>query len=207
MSEKKEYVTYGSCCPGTPGAQKDITTCNCMLAPMAGNFEEIILGALKKLDTSHVWTHTDRMGTVYRGRMEDVLDAVMACFAYAYRPDVHMTLEMNLSHGCPGDHDADFVLSEEAKPANEEGLKNVHFPVDCRWELYPLGSDDYMKGIADIVNHSIDLGLYKETGHGGTILHGDVHELFDYFRWVFGQCKANFSHFAMEITMVVNAPD
>ena len=53
---KKKYVTYGSCCPGTPGAKKDITTCNFMLAPMTDRFVDVILEGLKKVDTSRVWT-------------------------------------------------------------------------------------------------------------------------------------------------------
>ena len=63
-----------------------------------------------------------------------------------------------------------------------------------------------MKGIADVVNYSIDLGLYRETGHAGTILRGDVQDLFAYFSWVFQWCEQKFSHFVMEISWSVNSP-
>ncbi len=203
---KKKYVTYGNCCPGTPGAKKDITTCNFMLAPMTDRFVDVILEGLKKVDTSRVWTKTDRMGTTYRGRRDDVIDAVEACFIHAWQRDVHMTMEMTLTRGCPGDSDCDFKLSDLTGKANAAGIRDIHFLADCRWSLYPLGTNQYMKGIADVVNYSIDLGLYRETGHAGTILRGDVQDLFAYFRWVFQWCEQKFSHFVMEISWSVNSP-
>lgn len=203
---EKKYVDYSSCKAGVPGAKQDISGCNFMLAPMADNYEEIILGAIQKLDTSRVWSSTTKMGTVYRGRRDDVLDAVKACFAYAWRKDVHMTLEMTLTKGCPGDGDEDYVLSDLPGLANEEGIKDISFPVDCKYALYPLGSDSYMQAIEDVVNEAVDRGLYTGTVHYASILKGDVHELFDYFGWLFRYCEENMSHFVIEVTLSVNSP-
>ncbi|MBQ0060004.1 MAG: hypothetical protein KBS83_08675, partial [Lachnospiraceae bacterium] len=130
--ENQDYNSYASCKAGCPGASLDITGCNFMLAPMTDRYEEVIMGAIMKLDSSRVWSNTSKMGTVYRGRRDDVLDAVKACFAYAYQDDVHMTLTMTLTKGCPGDCDEDYVLSDAESLANEEGMKDIHFPVDVK---------------------------------------------------------------------------
>ena len=44
-----------------------------------------------------------------------------------------------------------------------------------------MGIPNYMKYIADVVNHSIDLGLYEKSAHYCTILKGDINEIFDIF--------------------------
>ncbi len=204
--EKKQYVDYSSCSAGTPGSGQNIAGCLFMLAPMTDRYEDVIMGAVGKVDTSNVWSSTGRMGTVYRGRAADVIDAVEACFAFAWKPDVHMTLEMTLSGGCPGDSDEDYVLGDAAEPANRRALEEVHFPVDCKFSLYPLGTDAYMKGIEDVVNRAIDMGIFSRTAHYATELKGDVHELFDYFSWAFEYCREHFSHTVLEITMSVNSP-
>ncbi len=203
---KKEYVTYGSCQVGVPGAKADIAGCSFMLAPMTEHFEEVIMPAVLKTDTSRVWTTTGKLGTIYRGKAIDVLDTVKACFAFAWQPDVHMTCEMTLTKGCPGDSDNDYVIAEGDEPANEKNLQDIHFPVDCKFALYPLGDLDYIAKIADVANEAIDRGLYQETMHYATVLKGDVHELFAYFGWLLDHCGECMSHFVIQITLSVNSP-
>ena len=204
MSEN--FVDYSSCKVDVPGAKQDISGCSFMLAPMTDRYEEVILGALAKLDTSRVWSHTEKLGTVYRGRRDDVLDAVEACFAYAWQPDVHMTLEMTLTKGCPGDGDEDYILSDLPGRANAEGMKDIHFPVDCKYALYPLGSTSYMQDIEDVVNEAARRGLYVKTMHYASVLKGDIHDLFDYFSWLFAACEKTMSHFVIQATLSVNSP-
>ena len=64
---------------------------------------DIILEAVRQADVSKVYSLTDELSTVYRGRRQHVLDALKACFTGAYREGVHMVLEATLSKGCPGD--------------------------------------------------------------------------------------------------------
>ena len=141
---------------------------------MADNYIDVILSSLGKTDTSKVWKETDKLSTVYRGKQIHVEDAVEACFANAWRKGVHMTMEMTFSKGCPGDTEADCFMSEDDVRANEDRIRDIHFPVNCKISLYPLGIPDYMKYIAEVVNHSIDLGLYERSTHYCTVLKGDV---------------------------------
>lgn len=204
-----EYVTYGQSCGcgcGGTEAGLGITGCRFSLAVMSDHYIDIILGALAKVDTSRVWSATDALSTVYRGRQVPVEDAVMACFVHAFRPGVHMTLEATFSRGCPGDTEADSLIMEDDAPVNAPGMAGIHFPAACKISLYPMGVPDYMTHIATVVNHAIDLGLYERSTHYCTILRGDVHDLFDYFHYVNAYCSERLSHYVFEVTLSVNSP-
>ena len=83
------------------GTELPIAGCRFTLYPMSDKYIEIILGSLEKTNTSAVWSETDALSTVYRGKLPYVADAVQALFLNAYRPGVHMALEGQFSKGCP----------------------------------------------------------------------------------------------------------
>ena len=95
---------------------------------MTDRFIDIILGALEKTDTSAVWSETDALSTVYRGKLPYVADAVQALFLNAYREGVHMALEGQFSKGCPGDVSGDSVLDREGEAPNAAAVQGIHFP-------------------------------------------------------------------------------
>ena len=121
------------------GTELPIAGCRFTLYPMSDKYIEIILGSLEKTDTSAVWSETDALSTVYRGKLPYVADAVQALFLNAYRPGVHMALEGQFSKGCPGDVSGDSVLNREGEAPNAALVKDIHFPVHCKLALYPLG--------------------------------------------------------------------
>ena len=130
------------------GTELPIAGCRFTLYPMSDKYIEIILGALEKTDTSAVWSETDALSTVYRGKLPYVADAVQALFLNAYRPGVHMALEGQFSKGCPGDVSGDTVLNREGEAPNAEQVKDIHFPVHCKLALYPLGDAQYIDELA-----------------------------------------------------------
>lgn len=210
---EKEYVTYGQssgcgcgCGCGGTDASRAITGCRFSLNVMTDRFIDVILGSLAKTNTEKVWSMTDKLSTVYRGRQIHVEDAVKACFVHAFTPGVHMTMEATFSRGCPGDTDADNLMLEDDEAVNAAGMADIHFPVNCKISLYPMGVSNYMEHIAKVVNHAIDLGIYEKSSHYCTILKGDVHELFDYFHYVNSYCSENLSHYIFEVTLSVNSP-
>lgn len=180
--QKKQYVTYGQSCGCGCGCGTDlpITGCRFTLAPMCDDYVDVILGAVNRVDTSKVWKKTDKLSTVYRGKACHVEDAVKACFVHAYREGTHMTMEATFSKGCPGDIDGDSFLAKDDVLCNGPDIKNIHFSVDCKIALYPMGVYDYMSHIAHIVNHAIDLGIYEGSSHYCTVLSADVQDLFSY---------------------------
>ena len=85
------------------GTDLPISGCRFSLYPMSDQFIDLILGSLEKTDTSAVWSESDALSTVYRGKIEYVADAVKALFINAYRDGIHMAIEGQFSKGCPGD--------------------------------------------------------------------------------------------------------
>ena len=130
------------------GTELPIAGCRFTLYPMSDKYIEIILGSLEKTNTSAVWSETDALSTVYRGKLPYVADAVQALFLNAYRPGVHMALEGQFSKGCPGDVSGDSVLNREGEAPNAALVKDIHFPVHCKLALYPLGDAQYIDEIA-----------------------------------------------------------
>lgn len=219
QEEKKPYVTYGT----GAACSTDNSDCGCGCAPsetsvkvngcrfalniMSDEFIPIILGSLEKTKTGKIWQMTDELSTVYRGKQIHVEDAVKACFIHAYRPGVHMSMELTWSRGCPGDIEADSFMDADDIPENEPEIREIHFPVMCKIAFYPMGIPDYMSHIAAIVNHAIDLGIYERSTHYCTILKGDVQEIFDYFHYVNTYGGDNLSHYILEATVAANLPE
>lgn len=206
MSEK-EYVKYNSSCSCSTEVTKQITGCRFSLSPMCDNYISIILGALKCVDTTHIWSKTDHLSTVYRGRRVHVQDALKALFIHSYTTNTHMSLEATFSKGCPGDIEGESYLKEGIELANEPTIKDSHFPVDCKIALYPLGEGNYMDTIAHVVNTAIDRGIFNSSAHYCTFLKCDVQSLFSYIDFVNEYCGSHLSHYVFEITMAVNLPE
>lgn len=187
------------------GASKEITGCRFSLSPMSDDYEGIILNAVKQVNTAKVWSSTDHLSTIYRGKRIHVVDTARACFTYAYQEGVHMVMEATFSKGCPGDTDADCYLAEDDIKANAVNLTR-HFTADCKIAFYPLGISDYMRHIAYVVNLAISRGLYVESAHYVSILEGDVKVLFDFFDEILSYAEQNISHYVLEATLSVNSP-
>ncbi|MEE8808772.1 MAG: YkoF family thiamine/hydroxymethylpyrimidine-binding protein [Lactimicrobium sp.] len=220
MSEvTKPYVTYGNktacstggsdcgCGSASSPTSLKVNGCRFTLNIMSDDFINIILDSLKKTKTDKVWQMTDELSTVYRGKQVHVMDSVKACFINAFKPGVHMTSEMTFSRGCPGDVDADSFMNVDDVPVNEPLIKDVHFPVMCKIAFYPMGIPDYMRHIATIVNHAIDLGIYERSSHYCTILKGDVQDIFAYFNYVNTYGAEHLSHYILEATVAANIPE
>lgn len=202
---EQAYVTYGSAKCGIDGASLDITGCRFSVAPMSDNFVEILTNAFTQVNTSKVWSATDALSSVYRGRACHVVDAVRAFFVAAENPTTHTTMEATFSKGCPGDSDADVYLAEDDTLVNDK-FAAKHFPVIAKIALYPMGEPDYMPYIAAVVNRAIDLGIYDKSTHYNTYLAGDVQDLFDYVQWVCDYCGEQIHHYIFELTVSVHSP-
>jgi len=206
-----------SCCTGCGrpdlpwagrGTDLPISGCRFTLYPMTDRFVDVILDALKATDTSAVWSETDALSTVYRGKLPYVADAVRALFLNAYRENVHMALEGQFSKGCPGDISGDAALTRQGEAPNAARLRGRHFPVLCKLALYPLGDADYIDEIARVWHMAEEAGLRPATIHYATRVEGDVQAVFDYLERV---CEAmeqseKVHHYVLHFTMNCNSP-
>ena len=202
----------GCCRPDLPwsgrGTGLPISGCRFTLYPMSDEFIGIILGALEKTDTSAVWSETDALSTVYRGRLPYVADAVKALFINAYREGVHMALEGQFSKGCPGDISGDSVMDITGEAPNRASVEGKHFPVHCKIALYPLGDPEYIDEIAKVWYMAQDAGLQPKTIHYATRLEGDVQEVFRFLETVCTMMEESekVHHYVLHFTMNCNSP-
>lgn len=188
------------------GATLDISGCRFSLYPMDSDFVSIILGALEKTDTSAVWSQSDALSTVYRGKLPYVADAVRALFINAWQPEVHMALEGQFSKGCPGDTDGDSLLDREGEAPNRAKIQDRHFPVLCKLALYPMGTGDYIDEIAKVWRMAEAEGLNPKTIHYATRIEGDVQKVFDYLEEVCRLMEQSVPHYILHFTLSVNSP-
>lgn len=173
---------------------------------MSDDFVSIILGALDKTDTSAVWSQSDALSTVYRGKLSYVADAVRGLFVNAWKEGVHMALEGQFSKGCPGDSDGDSLLDREGPVPNLPRIQDQHFPVLCKLALYPMGVGNYIDEIAKVWRMAETAGLEPVSIHYATRIHGDVHEVFDYLEAVCRLMQESVPHYILHFTLSVNSP-
>jgi len=188
------------------GTDLPISGCRFSLYPMDSAFVPIILGALEQTDTSAVWSQSDALSTVYRGKLPYVTDAVRALFVNAWKEGVHMALEGQFSKGCPGDSDGDSVLSRTGEAPNHALIKDKHFPALCKIALYPLGTADYIDHIARIWRKAEEAGLNPTTIHYATRLAGDIHDIFDFLEEICRTMEQSVPHYVLHFTLSVNSP-
>ena len=205
-----ETANCGCCRDDLPwegrGTNLDIAGCRFSLYPMTDNLVSVILGALEKTDTSAVWSQSDALSTVYRGKLPYVADAVRALFINAWQPEVHMALEGQFSKGCPGDTDGVSLLDREGEAPNRAKIQDRHFPVLCKLALYPMGTGDYIDEIAKVWRMAEAEGLNPKTIHYATRIEGDVQKVFDYLEEVCRLMEQSVPHYILHFTLSVNSP-
>lgn len=102
----------------------EITGCRFSIYPMTDRFVDVILSALKEVDTSKVWMETDDVSTCVRGRSIHVFDVVKAIYLEAVKHGDHVVFNGTFSNGCPGDTAGDAYLAENEDRANEKISRN-----------------------------------------------------------------------------------
>lgn len=190
------------------GTDLPISGCRFTLYPMCDNFIDIILGGLERVDTSAVWSETDALSTVYRGKLDYVMDAVSALFASAWTEGVHMAIEGQVSKGCPGDVSGDSKLTYEGEAPNHVIVEAATQPCLCKLALYPMGVGDYIDDIARVWRMAEDRGLNPQTIHYATRIEGSIHDVFAYLTDVCKLMEASESvhHYVLHFTINVNSP-
>lgn len=190
------------------GTDLPISGCRFTLYPMCDNFIDIILGGLERVDTSAVWSETDALSTVYRGKLDYVMDAVSALFASAWTEGVHMAIEGQVSKGCPGDVSGDSKLTYEGEAPNHAIVEAATQPCLCKLALYPMGVGDYIDDIARVWHMAEDRGLNPQTIHYATRIEGSIHDVFAYLTDVCKLMEASESvhHYVLHFTINVNSP-
>jgi uncharacterized protein YqgV (UPF0045/DUF77 family) len=169
-------------------------------------YADIILNSLKITDTSKVFSGTDALSTVYRGRLRHVYDCMGAVFMNAWRPGLHLALEGQVSRGCPGDVDHDSLLAQDDVPLNRPALLGRDFGVLAKLALYPLGIPGYIDVIAEAVRMAERDGLSPQVAHYATRVEGGALRVLDYLEKVSLHAQENSPHYVLHFTVSAGSP-
>ncbi|MBN8198996.1 YkoF family thiamine/hydroxymethylpyrimidine-binding protein [Bacillus sp. NTK034] len=185
----------------------EITGCRFSIYPMTDRFVDVILSALKEVDTSKVWMETDDVSTCVRGRSIHVFDVVKAIYLEAAKHGDHVVFNGTFSNGCPGDTAGDAYLAENEEKANENKSAGISQEVAVQFALYPMGIPSYMNVIMEQVELAKDQGTFTEGVHYASRLDGDAHAVFKTLEDAFQSCKKSDStHIVMTVNMSANSP-
>ncbi|WP_040227087.1 YkoF family thiamine/hydroxymethylpyrimidine-binding protein [Bhargavaea cecembensis] len=174
------------------------------LNPMTDGFVDVITGALKETDTSAVWMHTDDVSTVIRGKQAHVFNVAKAITLHAAKTGVHVALNGTFSAGCPGDSAGDAFLDKPDELLNRDETRQY---VSSQFALYPMNNPDYMSVIYREVDRAKERGVFNESMHYASGIHGDIHDVFDFYEEAFTNARSDeHRHLVMTVSMSVNSP-
>lgn len=174
------------------------------LHPMADDFVAIIKGALEETDTSAVWMHTDDVSTVIRGKQVHVFNVAKAIALSAAKTGKHIALSGTFSAGCPGDSAGDAYLNMGDAVLNNDRTKQY---VSSQFALYPMNNPSYMDIIYREVDRSKERGVFNESMHYASGIHGDIHDVFDFYEEAFSNARSEeHKHLVMTVSMSMNSP-
>lgn len=174
------------------------------LYPMADDFVSVIKGALEKTDTSNVWMHTDDVSTVIRGKQIHVFNVAKAIALHAAKTGKHIALSGTFSAGCPGDTAGDVYLNRSEEIANTDATTQY---VSSQFALYPMNNPEYMEIIYREVNRAKEQGVFNESMHYASGIHGDIHEVFAFYEEAFSNARSEeHKHLVMTVSMSINSP-
>lgn len=174
------------------------------LYPMSNDFISIIKGALEETDTTNVWVHTDDVSTVIRGKQVHVFNVAKVLTLHAAKTGVHIALSGTFSIGCPGDTAGDAYLDKGDEVANTDMTKQY---VSSQFALYPMNNPNYMELIYREVERAKKQGVFNDSMHYASGIHGDIHDVFAFYEETFTHSRSEeHKHLVMTVSMSLNSP-
>ena len=184
-----------------------IAGCSFSLYPMSDQFVDLILNALKRVDTSKVWMKTDRVSTIVRGRIPHIFDVTQAAFLEIAKTGVHVVYSATFSVGCPGDTEGHAYMDVDETPMNSEMIDAIEQNLSAKFALYPMGGGNYMDPIYEQIEAMKSHGVDVELTHYETMLDGPAQNLFRGLQGVLQAMEdAGSPHTVMTVTLSANSP-
>lgn len=153
----------------------------------------------------------DDCSTAILGPEPTLFEAARVMFGRACRLEgkPHVSMICTFSAGCPGEPDESPLPERLVNESKEEWIEDAfHLPgrVACQYAIYPLGSNDYMKTIRDVISLAQKSPSYKPELKTNfcTTLDGDGAEVFDILRNSFELARSKNSHVTMTATLTAN---
>ncbi|NBC25507.1 MAG: thiamine-binding protein [Bacteroidetes bacterium] len=177
------------------------------LYPMSDDYVDLILNALKKVDSTSVWMKADRVSTIVRGRIPHIFDVPQAAFLEVAQTGVHVVCSGTFSVGCPGDTEGHAYMDADDDLQNRELIESVDQHVAAKFALYPMGGGNYMDPIYEQIDAMKARGVNVELTHYETILDGPAQNVFNGLQQTLQAMEdAGSPHTVMTVTISANSP-
>lgn len=187
--------------------QPRIAGCSFSLYPMSDQFVDLILNAIKKVDSSKVWMKTDQVSTIVRGRIPHIFDVTQAAFLDICKTGNHVVYSATFSVGCPGDTEGHVYMAEDDKSMNRDLIENIDQDVSAKFALYPMGGGNYMDPIYEQIEAMKAHGVEVNLTHYETMLDGPAQNVFKGLKSVLQAMEdAGSPHTVMTVTISANSP-
>lgn len=184
-----------------------IAGCSFSIYLMCWEFKDLILNALKQVDTSKVWIKTDEVSTIVRGRIPHIFDVVQAVFLQVAKTGEHAVFSGTFSIGCPGDTEGHAYMAKDNVCMNTNVAANLKQAVVSKFALYPMGGGDYMDVIYNQIEKMKEHGVKVSLTHYETKLAGSAQNVFKGLEKVlFETDQAGSDHTVLTATISANSP-
>lgn len=193
--------TNPMCCGNSP-----FFGCRFSLYPMTDKFVPVILEAIEEINRPGIEVETDTVSTCLIGIETNVFSALRDCLAKAALTGEHLVMSATFSKGCPGEgivNLEDYSFPEDSDFSPKSGSE---INVTSQFSIYPLGHQDYMKIIYDVVDITKKSGVYKGSSHFCTELTGSIKDVFSALEEVFIYTTKHTGHTVMTATLSCNSP-
>ena len=184
-----------------------IAGCSFSLYPMSDQYADLILSAIKTVDSSNVWMKTDRVSTIVRGRIPHLFDVTQAAFLEIAKTGEHVVYSATFSVGCPGDTEGHAYMDVDETPLNRDLIESAEQDISAKFALYPMGGDNYMDPIYEQIEVMKNFGIEVELTHYETMLDGSAQNIFNGLQSVLQAMEdAGTPHTVMTVTLSANSP-
>src|SRR6056297_1358792 len=193
--------------PDDKQKQPRIAGCSFSLYPMSDQYADLIVSALKKVDTDKVWIKTDRVSTIVRGRISHIFDVTQAAFLDIAKTGAHVVYSATFSVGCPGDTEGHAYMDVDDNVMNRKLIDPVNQDISAKFALYPMDGGNYMDLIYERIeamkSHKVDV----ELTHYETMLDGPAQNIFNGLQEVLQAMEdAGSTHTVMTAPLSANSP-
>jgi len=185
------------------------------VAVMDSDYVRILLGALELADASGLEVSTDDVSTFVGGAESDVLRFLNQVIAGAAGSGVHVTANVLLSRGCPGEVTCELPPGVAVLPATEVApLPRARILAAAHWSVYPLSDaptadgavPDHMRDIEAAVDLARSLGTYAGSTHYATRLVGDLADVLATIAGGWLLVGRTVGHVTTHATLSLNSP-
>ncbi len=182
-------------------------------AVMSDRYVEIITGALAAVDAGGLVVEPGDVSTYVGGSEADLLDYLTRFCAEIAATEVHASITVHLSRGCPGEVGCDLPGGAGPRVVELPRGRRTGRPVAAEWALYPLADTvragvepDHMRDIYAAIERARAEGTVVASEHFVTRLEGDLGAVLETVVAGWAQVGRTVQHVTSHLTISVNSP-